>query len=64
MKYNIYQRDILVGKTDSTNYIIDGLQPCTSYRVAVAPYDDTHESKRTEITIKTRGIRLILFQLV
>lgn len=60
MKYNIYQRDILVGKTDSTNYIIDGLQPCTSYRVAVAPYDDTHESKRTEITIKTRGIRLII----
>ncbi|OTF88298.1 hypothetical protein [Ligilactobacillus salivarius] len=60
MKYNIYQRDILVGKTDSTNYIIDGLQPCTSYKMAVAPYDDTHESKHTEITIKTRGIRLVI----
>ena len=60
MKYNIYQRDVLVGKSDSTNYIIDGLQPCTSYRTAVAPYDDTHEGKHVEITIKTRGIRLVI----
>lgn len=60
MSYRIYNGTQLIITTSSKSYTVTGLKPNTSYQLAVTNYNGSRESSKTTITVKTRGIRLVI----
>lgn len=60
MSYRIYNGTQLITTTSSKSYTVTGLKPNTSYQLGVTNYNGSRESSKTTITVKTRGIRLVI----
>lgn len=60
MSYRIYNGTQLLGDVNNKSTGINGLLPATSYQFGVSNHDGNHESSKTTINVKTRGIRLII----
>lgn len=60
MSYRIYNGTQLLGDVNNKSTGINGLLPATSYQLGVTNYNGSHESSKTTINVKTRGIRLII----
>ena len=60
MSYRIYNGTQLLGDVNNKSTGINGLLPATNYQFGVSNYDGNHESSKTTINVKTRGIRLII----
>lgn len=60
MSYRIYNGTQLLGDVTNKSTGINGLLPATSYQLGVTNYNGSHESPKTTINVKTRGIRLII----
>lgn len=60
MSYRIYNGTQLLGDVTNKSTGINGLLPATSYQLGVTNYNGSHESSKTTINVKTRGIRLII----
>lgn len=60
MTYRVYNGTQLLGDVNNKSTGINGLLPATSYQFSVSNHDGNRESPKTTITVKTRGIRLII----
>lgn len=60
MTYRVYNGTQLLGDVNNKSAGINGLLPATSYQFSVSNHDGNRESPKTTITVKTRGIRLII----
>ena len=60
MSYRIYNETQFLGEVDNKSTGINGLLPATSYQFGVSNYNGVRESPKTTISVKTRGIRLII----
>ena len=60
MTYRVYSGTQLLGDVNNKSTGINGLLPATSYQFGVSNHDGNRESPKTTITVKTRGIRLII----
>lgn len=60
MGYRIYNGTQLITTISNKSYTVTGLKPNTSYQLAVTNYNGSRESSKTTITVKTRGIRLVI----
>lgn len=60
MNYRIYNGSSLVATISSKSYNFSGLQPNTSYQFSVAAYNGKREGTKVTITVRTRGVRLVV----
>lgn len=55
-QYNVYKNGSKVAITESKEYLFEGLQPDTSYKLGVSRVVDGKESEIVEITVKTEEL--------
>lgn len=60
MDYKVYEGATLKTTVSSKTATITGLMPFTSYTFGVTPNNGLRDGVRTEITVKTRGLRFII----
>lgn len=64
MQYRIRNGDQLISTVNNKQYQVTGLTPNTAYHLSVASFNGSRESPRASLTVKTRGIRVIIPEIL
>lgn len=60
MQYRIRNGDQLISTVSNKQYQVTGLTPNTAYNLSVESFNGFRESPRASLTVKTRGILVII----